>query len=120
VSAKFAHAELCILLLDLGVDGATYDDSLLTPLDHLARNSCQSFAHPSSVIDTIRALVERGNCQPLLPLTSRTAACYRGPKEGLEWLFGSDYAGVDVEKRDSDGWTLLGHAAFHFGWWTRY
>ena len=34
-------------------------------------------------------------------------------------MFRSEYAGVDTEGRDSEGWTLLGDAAFNFGWWTQ-
>jgi hypothetical protein len=107
------------MLLDLGVDGSTYDDRLLTPLDHLARKVYMNFPFPSRVVDTIRALVERGNCRPLLPLTSNTVSFYRGPEEGFVWLFTSEYAGVKLEQRDSEGWTLLGDAAFNFGWWTQ-
>jgi hypothetical protein len=67
----------------------------------------------------MRAFVERGGCQPLLPLTSNTITCYRGPEEGFAWLFGAEYAGVNIEERDSESWTLLGDAAFNFGWWTQ-
>ncbi|RFU33075.1 hypothetical protein B7463_g3303, partial [Scytalidium lignicola] len=118
-AARYAHAELCNYLLDIGVDGSAYDDRLLTPLDHLARKICMSFAFPSRVVNTIRALVEKGNCQPLLPLTSNAVAFYRGPEEGFAWLFASEYACVDLENRDSEGWTLLGEAAFNFGWWSQ-
>lgn len=108
---------MCNFLLDIGVDGSAYDDRLLTPLDHLARKICMNFAFPSRVVNTIRALVEKGHCQPLLPLTSNTVAFYRGPEEGFAWLFASEYACVDLEEHDSEGWTLLGDAAFNFGWW---
>lgn len=106
-------------MLRLGVDGSAYDDRLLTPLDHLARKVCTSYAYPSKVVNTIRALVELGHCQPLLPLTSNAVSFYRGPEEGFAWLFASEYAGVDLEEYDSEGWTLLGDAAFNFGWWTQ-
>lgn len=102
------------------MDGAAYDDRLLTPLDHLARKMCLSLAFPSEVVNTIRALVERGHCQPLLPVTSNAVAFYSGPEEGFAWLFSSEYAGVDLEKHDSEDWTYLGDAAFNFGWWTEY
>jgi hypothetical protein len=52
-------------------------------------------------------------------LTSNAVSFYRGPEEGFSWLFTSEYAGVDLEERDSDGWTLLCDAAFNFGWWTK-
>lgn len=110
---------MCILLLDLGVDGLAFDDRPLTPLDHLARKVCGSFAYPFRVVNTIRALVERGKCQPLLPLTSNAVAFYRGPEEGFAWLYASEYAGVNLEAQDSEGWTLLEDAAFNFGWWTQ-
>jgi hypothetical protein len=67
----------------------------------------------------MRALVGRGGCQPLLPLTSNAVTCYRGPEEGFAWLFREEYAGVNLEERDSESWTLLGDAAFNFGWWTQ-
>jgi hypothetical protein len=70
-------------------------------------------------VNTIRALVEKGRCQPLLPLTSNAVAFYRGPEEGFAWLFASEYAGSDLEQYDSEGWTLLNDAAFNFGWWTQ-
>jgi hypothetical protein len=101
------------------VDGTAYDDRLLTPLDHLASKVCMSFAHPSRVVNTIRALVERGRCQPLLPVTSNAVTFYSGPEEGFAWLFSSEYAGVDLEERDTEDWTLLGDAALNFGMWTR-
>lgn len=101
------------------MDGSAYDDRLHTPLDHLARKIRPSFAYPSRVVNTIRALVEKGRCQPLLPLTSNAVSSYRGPEEGFAWLFASEYAGVDLEERDAEGWTLLGDAAFNFGWWTQ-
>jgi len=110
---------MCNFLLDIGVDGSAYDDRLLTPLDHLAVKVCPTFAYPSRVVNTIRALVERGRCQPLLPLTSNAMAFYRGPEEGFAWLFASEYAGSDLEQYDSEGWTLLTDAAFNFGWWTQ-
>jgi hypothetical protein len=110
---------LCNYLLDIGVDGSAYDDRLLTPLDHLARKVCMSIAFPSRVVNTIRALVEKGRCQPLLPVTSNAVSFYRGPEEGFAWLFASEYASVDLEEYDSEGWTLLGDAAFNFGWWSQ-
>jgi hypothetical protein len=76
-------------------------------------------ALPARVVDTIRALVERGRCQPLLPVTSNAVAFYRGPEEGFAWLFTHEYAGVNLEERDSEDWTLLGDAAFNFGWWSQ-
>lgn len=106
--------------MDIGVDGSAFDDRLLTPLDHLARKICLSFGKPARVVDTIRALVERGHCQPLLPLTSNAVSFYRGPEEGFAWLFASEYGGVNLEERDSEDWTLLGDAAFNFGWWTQF
>lgn len=78
-----------------------------------------NFPFPSRVVNTIRALVEKGRCQPLLPVTSNTISFYRGPEEGFSWLFASEYAGVDLEEYDSEGWTLLGDAAFNFGWWSQ-
>lgn len=101
------------------MDGSAFDDRLLTPLDHLARKVCMSFAFPSRVVNTIRALVEKGRCQPLLPLTSNAVSFYQGPEEGFAWLFAAEYAGVNLEDEDSEGWTLLCDAAFNFGWWTR-
>jgi hypothetical protein len=106
------------LLLDVGVDGAAYDDRLLTPLDHLARRACMSMAYPLRVVNTIRALVERGRCQPLLSLTSNAVASYRGPEEGFALLFTSEYAGANLEEPDSEEWTSLGDATLNFGWWT--
>ncbi|KAG4434123.1 hypothetical protein IFR05_010403 [Cadophora sp. M221] len=117
-AARYAHSDLCEFLLRIGVDGSAYDDRLLTPLDHLVQKIRTCFAYPSQVVNTIRSLVELGHCQPLLPLTSNAVAFYRGPEEGFAWLFASDYAGVNLEERDSEGWTLLGDAAFNFGWWT--
>jgi hypothetical protein len=76
-------------------------------------------AYPSQVVNTIRALVERGRCQPLLPVTSNAVAFYSGPEEGFAWLFASEYAGIDLEDRDSEDWTYLGDAALNFGWWTQ-
>jgi hypothetical protein len=76
-------------------------------------------AYASRVVDTIRALVERGHCQPLLPITSNAVAFYNGPEEGFAWLFASEYSGVDLEERDSEDWTLLGDAACNFGWWNQ-
>jgi hypothetical protein len=76
-------------------------------------------AYPIQVVNTIRALVERGRCQPLLPVTSNAVAFYNGPEEGFAWLFSSEYAGVDLEAHDSEDWTLLGDAACNFGWWTQ-
>lgn len=119
IAARYAHAELCNLLLEIGVDGNAYDDRLLTPLDHLARKVPMSVAYASRVVNTIRALVERGHCQPLLPITSNAVAFYNGPEEGFAWLFASEYGGVDLEERDSEDWTLLGDAACNFGWWTQ-
>ncbi|TVY69025.1 hypothetical protein LSUE1_G009734 [Lachnellula suecica] len=116
-AARYAHADICNLLLDIGVDGSAYDDRLLTPLDHLARRVCTTIAYPSKVVNTIRALVERGRCQPLLPVTSNAVAFYRGPEEGFAWLFASEYAGSNLSEYDSEGWTLLHDAAFNFGWW---
>lgn len=78
-----------------------------------------SVPYASRVVDTIRALVERGHCQPLLPITSNAVAFYNGPEEGFAWLFSSEYGSVDLEERDSEDWTLLGDAACNFGWWTR-
>lgn len=106
------------MLLDAGVNGAAYDDHLLTPLDHLARRVCMSMSCPSHVVDTIRALVERGRCQPLTPVTSNAVAFYKGPEEGFAWLFATEYTGADLEELDSEGWTLLGDAALRFGQWT--
>ena len=63
----------------------------------------------------MRALVERGRCQPLLPLTSNAITYYHGPEEGFAWLFRVEYAGVDIEKCDSESWTPLGDATFNFG-----
>ncbi|KAF4633854.1 hypothetical protein G7Y89_g4265 [Cudoniella acicularis] len=100
-AARYAQADLVLLLLDLGVDGAAYGDNLLTPLEHLARKIRMNFAYPSKVVNTIRALVERTHCQPLLP------------------LFRSEYSSVNLEDIDSEGWTLLGDAAFNFGWATQ-
>jgi hypothetical protein len=48
-------------------------------------------------------------------VTSKTVPFYSGPEEGLSWLFASEYAGINLEEPDSQGWTLLGDAAFHFG-----
>ncbi len=62
-------------------------------------------------------MVELGHCQPLLPLTSNAVSFYRGPEEGFSWLFASEYAGIDLEAYDSEGWTLLLDATFNFGWW---
>lgn len=104
--------------MQLGVDGAAYDDQLLTPLDHLARKLEPTFAYPSRVVNTIRALVERGFCQPLLPITSNNTDFYRGPEEGFAWLFNSEYGKADLTEVDSEQWTLLGDAAFNFGWCT--
>lgn len=118
-AARYANADICCFLLDIGVDGSAYDDRLLTPLDHLARKVCTAFAYPTRVVNTIRALVERGHCQPLLPVTSNAVAFYRGPEEGFAWLFASEYTGSDLEAYDSEGWTLLNDAAFNFGWWTQ-
>jgi hypothetical protein len=67
------------------------------------------------VVNTIRALVERGRCQPIIPVTSNAVASYNGPEEGFAWLFSSEYAGVDLEAHDSEDWTLLGDAACNFG-----
>jgi hypothetical protein len=61
-----------------------------------------SMAYPSQVVNTIRALVERGRCQPLLPVTSNAVAFYSGPEEGFAWLFASEYAGIDLEDRNSE------------------
>lgn len=118
-AARYAHSDLCEFLLRIGVDGSAYDDRLLTPLDHLVQKIRTCFAYPSQVVNTIRSLVELGHCQPLLPLTSNAVAFYRGPEEGFAWLFASEYGGVNLEERDSEGWTLLGDAAFNFGWWTQ-
>jgi hypothetical protein len=118
-AARYANADVCSFLLDIGVDGSAYDDRLLTPLDHLARKMCTTFAYPSRVVNTIRALVERGRCQPILPVTSNAVAFYRGPEEGFAWLFASEYAGSDIQAYDSEGWTLLNDAAFNFGWRTQ-
>ncbi|TVY87209.1 hypothetical protein LAWI1_G008024 [Lachnellula willkommii] len=118
-AARYANADICSFLLDIGVDGSAYDDQLLTPLDHLARKVCTTFAFPARVVNTIRALVERGRCQPILPVTSNAVAFYRGPEEGFAWLFASEYEGSDLEAYDSEGWTLLNDAAFNFGWWTQ-
>jgi len=76
-------------------------------------------AYPSRVVNTIRALVERGHCQPLLPVTSNAVAFYSGPEEGFAWLFSSEYAGRDLEELDSEDWTFLGDAALNFGLWTQ-
>lgn len=119
IAARYAHVELCNLLLDVGVDATAYDDRLLTPLDHLAAKVPMSVPYASRVVDTIRALVERGHCQPLLPITSNAVAFYNGPEEGFAWLFSSEYGSVDLEERDSEDWTLLGDAACNFGWWTK-
>ena len=64
--------------------------------------------------------MERGRCQPLLLVTSNAVAFYNEPEEGFAWLFSSEYAGVDLEEHDSEDWTLLGDAAFNFGWWAAY
>ena len=53
-------------------------------------------------------------------MTSNAVAFYNGPEEGFAWLFASEYGGVDLEEHDSEDWTLLGDAAFNFGWWTQY
>jgi hypothetical protein len=106
-------------LLGQGVDGAAYDARLLTPLDHLARKLPPSFGQPQRVVNTIRALVEKGQCQPLLPITSNTIAYYNGPEEGFAWLFNAEYGQADLEALDSEEWTLLGDAAFTFGWWSQ-
>ncbi|KAH8585381.1 hypothetical protein B0O99DRAFT_488907, partial [Bisporella sp. PMI_857] len=42
-----------------------------------------------------------------------------GPEEGFAWLFRSEYSHVNLEEVDSEGWTLLGDAAFNFGWATQ-
>ncbi|CAG8961500.1 hypothetical protein HYFRA_00013850 [Hymenoscyphus fraxineus] len=115
--ANLLHAETCGYLLQQGVDGGAYDDRLLTPLDHLARKLPPSFAYPVRVVDTIRALIERGSCQPLLPITSNAVAFYQGPEEGFAWLFNSEYGGTDLNEVDSEQWSLLGDAAFSFVWW---
>jgi hypothetical protein len=52
-------------------------------------------------------------------VTSNAVAFYTGPEEGFAWLFSSEYAGADLEEHDSEDWTLLGEAAFNFGWWTQ-
>jgi hypothetical protein len=77
-----------------------------------------SMAYPTQVVNTIRALVERGRCQPLLPVTSNAVAFYSGPEEGFAWLFASEHEGMDLEELDSEGWTRLGDAALNFGSWT--
>jgi hypothetical protein len=110
---------LCLYLLSLGVDGAAYDSRLLTPLDHLARKIPPSFGQPRRVVNTIRALVEKGQCQPLLPITSNAITYYRGPEEGFVWLFNAEYEHADLAALDSEQWTLLGDAAFNFGWWSQ-
>jgi hypothetical protein len=108
------------------VNGAAYDDWLLTPLDHLARRACylsrrasMTMEYSPHVVNTVRALVERGHCQPLLPVTGNAIPFYSGPKEGLAWLFASEYAGIDLEILNSRGWTILGDSAFNFGRWTQ-
>jgi hypothetical protein len=119
VAARYAHPALCNLLLDLRVDATAYDDRLWTPLDHLAAKIGIGFSCPARVTDTIRALVQRGGCQPLYPLTSNTVTRYRGPEEGFAWLFNNEYEGVDIEARDTEGWTPLCEAAYTFGHWIR-
>ncbi len=100
--ARYAHAELSNLLLDVGVDGAAYDDHLLTPLDHLARRASMSMAYPLRVVDTIRAQVERGRSQPLLSLTTNAVASYRGPEESFAFLFTSEYDSANLEELGSE------------------
>jgi hypothetical protein len=108
---------LCLYLLSQGVDGAAYDSRLLTPLDHLARKIPPNLGQPRRVVNTIRVLVEKGQCQPLLPVTSNAVAYYRGPEEGFAWLFNAEYENADLAALDSKQWTPLGDAAFNFGWW---
>jgi hypothetical protein len=54
------------------------------------------------VVNTIRALVEVGQCQPLLPTTSNKVAYYRGLEEGLAWLFNAEHSHTDLETLDSE------------------
>ncbi|EHK99123.1 hypothetical protein M7I_4955 [Glarea lozoyensis 74030] len=42
-----------------------------------------------------------------------------GPEEGFAWLFNAEYGQADLEALDSEEWTLLGDAAFVFGWWSQ-
>jgi hypothetical protein len=52
-------------------------------------------------------------------VTGRAVPFYSGPKEGFAWLFESEYAGIDLEELDSQGWTILGDSALNFGCWTQ-
>ncbi|KAG4411850.1 hypothetical protein IFR04_015013 [Cadophora malorum] len=92
---------------------------------------CQSVIFQLCVdgnIAGIKRLLQKSRISPfvinqhgenLLHAAARYAHADLWPEEGFAWLFASEYAGTNLEEADSEGWTLLGDAAFNFGWWTQ-